>query len=151
MRIPPGPIRPLSVRVLAGVLLLVGLWNGVRSLTIWRQLTWLASLEVDSAAQIRIGLSLLWAVLFVVAAVALWRGVPFARRGTPALFLLYAVSELAFPLLSGAGEPAPMRILSYAALIGISWWLLNRPPAKLYFDSHIARRQRSDASHEPQN
>lgn len=151
MRIPPGPNRPLSVRALAGVLLLIGLWNGVRSLAISRQLTWLASLEVDSAAILRIGLSLLWAVLFLAMAVALWHGVPFARRSTPVLFLLYAVSELAFPLLSGTGGLAPIRLLSYAALIGISWWFLNRPPAKLYFDSHFDRRQRSDASHEPQN
>lgn len=116
--------------------MLLGLWNGARVFVLWRQLTWLASLNMESSVQLLIGLSFVWALLFAGVAVAIRRGLPWSRWAVPALLLMYASSELALPWLSGSRELAPMRLLSYVVLIGISWWLLNRPPAKVYFDFH---------------
>lgn len=129
--------RPLSVTLVALGGFLLGGWNLWRALVLVRRRPFLNALDVSLDPLWRAGMALLWAVLFLAAAVAVWQGRGRLRWLSPvilagyvlyhfALRLFFATSPLA---LQGWGAALVASSLVWVALV----WALYRPATRTYW------------------
>ncbi|MBE2197706.1 MAG: hypothetical protein IAE79_03780 [Anaerolinea sp.] len=132
-------MRPHSVTILLWGVFLIGVWNGGRAFALQQSLALPLPARLDPGW--RLVIALIWAVLFISAAVALWqrrRGTPpFTRPLIPNLLLCYALFNLS---LFALGIRAPlnrqswlMETILYAGLVLFSYWTMNRPATLSYF------------------
>ncbi len=106
---------------------LLALLNGARALALWQQGEWLRDVPVILDARWRLAVALIWFLLLILAAVALRRGLPLARRLVPLLLLAYGVLELSMMIVFASTLPAALPIVLYAAFIGLAAWALWWP------------------------
>ncbi len=125
--------RPLAVRIVLGGVLLLALWNVGRAAALWLQVSRLAELPLAPAPQVRMGLAALWAIVFLLAAAALWRRWPPSRKLVPILIALYGVYELGIMIAYATVSPAPLPAFAYALFILFAMWALWRSSAARYF------------------
>ncbi len=121
--------RSRSVTITLWIVFLLGTWNAGRVLTLMRNGRTLAKYITRPELYVRLGLTLLWALLFWGLAVALWQKRPFARRAVPLLLSLYAIYELSLPVFF-APTPAArqgwlVNALFYLVIILFSVWSLT--------------------------
>ncbi|KAA3659640.1 MAG: hypothetical protein DWQ04_21740 [Chloroflexi bacterium] len=94
------------------------------------------ALNVTLDPRIRIGIALVWVVVFGGMAVAMWRKRPFSQRALPFLLTAYTLIELV-QLIFFAQNVSLQQILMtgvfYLMLIIVLWWGLKRPSAQAYF------------------
>jgi len=132
------PIRPRSVTMTLWAVFLLGGWNGGRALAVGLNYRTLAAFHAIPAPQVRLGIALVWAVLFLGMALALWQRRPFTRTAIPMLLSLYALVELG-TLIFMAQSPSArqswlINSLFYLFLILFSVWGLNRTAVKTYYE-----------------
>ncbi|MFQ5421078.1 MAG: hypothetical protein ACE5EY_12035 [Anaerolineae bacterium] len=97
----------------------------------------LLALAAAPDPRIRIGLALLWTVLFWVLAAALWWRRPFSRRAIPILLTIYALVEggqqLLFTQVPGNWQARLFTGMLFILVIIAVRWALTRPAAQSYF------------------
>lgn len=129
--------RPRSVTyVLLGGLLLGG-WNLWRALVLVQHRPLLHSLGVTLDPLWRLAMALLWAVLFIVGAGAIWSRRPWARWLFPLCLFFYAVYHFIL-LLFFVQSPVARQswgadaIVYMIAIVGVVW-ALYRPGTRYYW------------------
>jgi hypothetical protein len=129
--------QPVSVTITAWLVFLLGIANVWRAAGLARQSDMLLSLGSTFDPRLRLGLALMWALLFAAALFVLWRRWALARLITPALALLYGLYQLGLIGLFYRSEAARRGWLAsaglYLALFGLTTWLLNRRGTRRYF------------------
>ncbi|MEW5985632.1 MAG: hypothetical protein AB1791_03265 [Chloroflexota bacterium] len=90
--------------------------------------------------RLRLVMALVWAVVWLGLAVALWRRRPFTRLALPVAWLLYVLYHLALLFFFVRSSVAQAGWLGYTlpALFILLYvtWVLNRPAARRYFGSN---------------
>jgi hypothetical protein len=133
----PRSSRPFSVTLVTWGVFILGLANAWRALALYRQSDLLLELGVSLDPRLRLFLALIWAAVFVILAISLWRRWATARFLAPALILFYSVYELGISSLFAlsaetlSGLPANLAMASVA--VAFSAWSLNRKAARQYF------------------
>ena len=132
----PGE-RPWSVTLVAWGVFLLGMINGWRAVTIFRQRKLLLDLGVTLDPAVTAAVAVVWSLLFVAAAVAIYRRHPASRWLTPLLLVAYALIGIA---LTGIWRATPDTSggLTLTTLFSIPIfiffvWALNRKAARDYF------------------
>lgn len=131
------PARPRSVTLLALGVFTLGVVNIWRVLVLMGQLDLLQGLGAAVDPRIRLILAFVWALLFLEAAILLWRRRPISRLIIPLLLTLYAVYHfgLTFFFVQSpvARQGWPFDLLIYTLAILFSCWALNRRGVQPYF------------------
>lgn len=129
--------RPLSVTLVAFGGFLLGGWNLWRALVLVRRRPFLNALDVSLDPLWRAGMALLWAVLFLAAALAVWQGRGKLRWLSPVILAGYAFYHLIVQLIFAA---SPLALQGWGAALvadGLVWvalvWALYRPATRAYW------------------
>ena len=124
-------VRPRTVTITALGVFLLGTWNVWRAVEVSSRLRLLLELGSTVDPRIRLGMAVIWAVLFVALAVLLWQRRPAVRRLLPISLLLYALYRLAllafFVPAPAARRGWPTMAALHAAALGWTLWVLYRP------------------------
>jgi hypothetical protein len=136
-------IRPRSVTMMLWVVFLLGGWNGGRVIALSLNRRTLETFNTIPSPGVRMGLAIVWAILFWTAAIALWGKRPFTRYVIPALLAFYGLLELGLLLLYAQSPSARnswlTNLLFYGGLALYSLWGLNRTAVKPYYQRKINR------------
>lgn len=133
----PTPAR--AARFVQSCLWLLGVWKLAQALALWRQADWLTGLPLTPDPRLRLALAIVWAALFMAAALALRARIPRARALVPLLLGAYGVFALSMNLGFAAHTPAAWPALAYAAFICFACWTLWRPAARAFFHPSAPR------------
>lgn len=128
----PGPPRPWGVSAVLGAVLVLGLWNGGRAVTLWRELDRLADLPIEPSPIWRLSMALGWMVLCGAVAIAMVRRSSWAGRAALGLLVAYVLIATGLQL-AYATPPSPLQLLLYVIVILFTAVALSRPQAKRYF------------------
>ena len=133
--------RPRSVTIVIWGFLIIGALNIWRVVGLWQQSDLLLEIGVTLDPRLRAFGAGFWAIVFVVAAVAVARKIRILRVIAPAILLGYALHQLAVPWLF---SPVPVRPdgflfngLLYLVAILLVAWFLNRSAARRYFEAKM--------------
>jgi len=130
-------IRPRSVTLVIWGVFLLGLANLWRAAGLVRQGDLLRELGAWPDPRLSAVVALVWAFLFVFAALALMNGRSSIRLVTPALLLGYAVYRLGLMWLgsgrSDGNNVSTAAILLYSTATLLTVWALNRRAIRWYF------------------
>jgi len=132
----PGE-RPRSVTLVAWGVFLLGMINGWRSVTIFRQRWLLLDLGVTLDPAVLAIAAAVWGLLFVAAAAIIYRHHPASRWLTPVLLFTNTLFGIALTTIwaeapeSGGG----LRLTTFfsMAILIFVIWVLNRKAARDYF------------------
>jgi hypothetical protein len=132
----PGE-RPWSVTLVAWGVSLLGIINGWRAVTIFRQRWLLLDLGVTLDPAVTAAAAAVWSLLFVAAAVAIYRRYPVSRWLTPVLLAAHTLIGIA---LTGIWRATPdasggltLTLLFSTAVFVFVIWARNRKAARDYF------------------
>lgn len=129
--------RPLSVTVTAVGVFLLGAWNVWRSVELARQRDLILALEPSLDPLALLVFAIVWALVFVALAVALWRGLPPVRPWLPlalAAYALYQMLLVAFFVRSPLSRQGwQFDLLLYVVAIAWTVWVLYRPAQRAYW------------------
>ena len=120
-----------------GVLLLGG-WNALRVAALLHQNNLLQEQAISPNLTFQLVMGVVWAVMFVGLAGAIWWKRPFSRYATPLALLLYGTTELT--ILNLYANPLtqwqnwPTNSLFYISITLFTAWGLNRSRSRLYYD-----------------
>lgn len=136
MTTPPAK-RPRSVAITALGALALALINGWRFVALSGQLELLLALGGGPDPRWRMGLALVWGLLFLDAAAAIWLGRGRSRFTAPLILFLYAAYELSL-LAWFVHSPVARQgwladLLFYLLAVCWSVWALNRPAVQSHF------------------
>lgn len=151
MRAPSSLFRPAVIRFVQWAAVFLSVWNLARAAVLWRQLQWLGTLPLVPEPRFRLIMAVIWAFLFLLSAVALGLGYPRTRFFLPLLIAAYGVYEFGLIALYATEPPAILPILLYGLFTMLVAGALNRPAAKVYFQSNPNRRSPIRAAHESQD
>ena len=125
------PGHPRTVTITALGVFLLGMWNVWRAVELSSHLRLFLTLDPTLDPRIRLGLAVIWAVVFVVLAALLWLRRPAVRQVLPislVLYALYRLSLLAFLMPAPAARRGwPATAALYAAALMWTLWALYRP------------------------
>jgi hypothetical protein len=129
--------RPLSVTLTAWGVFLIGIANGWRALGLYRSSDLLLSLGAQPDPRLRLALALIWAALFALLALSIWRRRAAVRRRLAVVLALYLAYELTVNVLLARSDLArqgwPAWALLSAALFLAAVWSLYHRAARTYF------------------
>jgi hypothetical protein len=91
----PNSSRPRSVTLIAVGVLLLGLVNIYRALILFQQIDLQLDLGVNLDPRVRMVFAVIWSIVLIALAAALWLRKSLTRVLVPALFLVYAIYRLA--------------------------------------------------------
>ena len=132
----PGE-RPRSVTLVAWGVFLLGIINGWRAVTIFRQRRLLLDLDVTLDPAVVAVAAAVWSLLFIAAAVIIYRRHPASRWLTPLLLAAYALFGFALTAIWGEAPESGggLRLTTFfsIAIIIFVIWVLNRKAAREYF------------------
>lgn len=130
--------RPFSVTLIKWGVLLLGCWNALRAAALLHQNNLLQEQAVSPNLTVQMVMAVVWAIVFIGLAAAIWRKRPFTRYTTPFVLLLYGTTELA--ILNLYAHPLtqwqnwPSNILFYSIITLFTAWGLNRSRSHHYYD-----------------
>ncbi len=135
----------MSVTIIALGGFLLGGWNLWRALLLWRRRSLLTALEVSLDPAWRALLALVWAALFLLAAVALWQGRGQWRWLLPAGLALYALYQTCL-LFIFARSPLARQgwgasLFAYVLALLAATWALYRPALRPYWRRDVLRER----------
>ena len=129
--------RPWSVTLVAWGVILLGMLNGWRAVTVFRQRGFLLDLGVTLDPAVVAGAAGVWALLFLAAAVIIFRRIPAARWLVPVMLLTNALFSLALVAIWGETPESggSLRLTTFFSITGLGLviWALNRKAARDYF------------------
>lgn len=123
--------RPLAQRVVLWGVLLLALWNLGRAVALYWQADWTGDLGMTPDLRQRMALAIVWAILFLAAALVLTRRAARIGRLVPLLLALFGVYELGMMIAFTTEPPAPLLVFVYAAFVCFAGWALWRPRGKV--------------------
>lgn len=150
----PSPMlsRPRSVTLVAIGVLLLGLVNIIRAVSLYRLTDLQLELGVNLDPRLRMILSIIWAVVLVVLALFLWLRKPLTRIVVPLMLAIYAVYRLAIIGIFAQSEYARsnqlVTVILYCGVILFTIWALNRRASRSYFTTIHERRETDSSSSE---
>jgi hypothetical protein len=129
--------RPRSVTMMIWGIILLALANGWRAFGLSQQGNLLLTLDSSLNPWVGLGLALIWSILFITAATALWLRRTWTRFVLPSLLLTHGIYQLGLVMLfarSAASRNAwpVIGLLSILAVL-FSVWALYRPSVRWYF------------------
>lgn len=129
--------RPRSVSIMIWGALILGMANGWRAIGLSQQGDLLLALDASLNPWVGLVLALIWCVLFIIAAVALWRRRKWTRLTMPILLLTHGIYQVSMVLLfarSAASRNAwPIIGLLFTGAAIFSVWALYRPSVRWYY------------------
>lgn len=129
--------RPRSVTMMIWGIFLLALANGWRAIGLGQQRNLLLALDSSLNPWVGLGLALIWSILFIVAAVALWRRRIWTRIAVPVLLMTHGIYQVVLVTLfsrSAASRNAWTIIgLLFMLAVLFSVWALYRPSVRWYF------------------
>jgi len=135
----PSSSRPRSVTMIAVGVLLLGLVNIYRALILFQQTDLQLGLGVSLDPRVRMVIAVIWSIVLIALAAALWIRKPLTRVLVPVLLLVYAIYRLAlvgiFAQSAYARESQVPTIVLYGIAIAITGWALNRRAVRRYFEN----------------
>lgn len=103
-----------------------------------RQSNVLLALGATPDPRLRLVVAVVWSLVFLGLALALWQRRPFVRQAIPISLTLYAVYRLSLLLFFAQVPLNPqgwlLRLMIYLAAIVCAQWALNRAGTKSYFE-----------------
>ena len=134
----PNSSRPRSVTLIAVGVLLLGLVNIYRALILFQQIDLQLDLGVNLDPRVRIVFAVVWSIVLIALAAALWLRKPLTRVLVPALLLVYAIYRLAlvaiFAKSAYVRESQIATVVIYGVAIAFTSWALNRKAVRGYFE-----------------
>ena len=131
--------RPRSVTFLAVLVLSLAVFNLVSAINIVQAYTVLAGLELAVPPWLLAGASGLWALVFGILAVGVWRLKEWARLGAPVALTVYLAQIWAERLFFGRSDYARVSTPFYAGLhlllLLLVWGILWRAKARRAFSA----------------
>ena len=138
------PHRPFGVTLVLLGGFLIGLANGWRALGLIRQSNLLLERGAESDPRLCAAVSIVWAVVFLGLAYALWRRKLITRFVVPVVSLTYGLNRFVWP---GPCPPAtrlqdslPVAVVFFAAAILFAALALNVASGRAYFRSAADKR-----------
>lgn len=135
----PGSGRPQSVSLIVVGVFFLGWVNIYRAVGLFRQSDLQLELGVVPDPRLRMVIAIMWAIVFLVLATALWLKKPLTRMLVPVLLLFYAIYRLALVSLFSKSDYSRSSLviftLIYTAIIMFTTWVLNRKAVRAYFDT----------------
>jgi hypothetical protein len=139
---PTKPRRPLSVTLLAGLVLIVAVVYFTRLARAILEWEFLLNLLPISPAYLAVS-GLVWSVVFTCLAWGIWRGRAWALRWCwLALFafsLYYWLDRLFMPGYPGRNTNWPFSLGANLLVLAWSGWVLSRPKARSFFGERYER------------
>jgi hypothetical protein len=140
--------RPRSVTYAAMGGFLLGGWNLWRALLLFRRRPLLLDLEVSVDPLVRALLSLLWAIVFTAAALAILQRRSRARWWLPAALFLYLWVQFGLTWLFSKSQLAwqgwRASLLAYTVALLAAIWALYRPATRPYWRRPVFRARPID-------
>ncbi|HSH04938.1 MAG TPA: hypothetical protein VLL52_20660 [Anaerolineae bacterium] len=136
--------RPWRIFWLLLGLLTLGVVHTWQAMLLWQYRNLLADLTMTAAYYGRLGFAALWAIIWLIATIALWRRLPPTQTGIPVLWLLYTLYRLGwlhFVVQSEVARqtwPAQLSLMLIIALVIL--WCLYRPTGRAYFTTGLTDR-----------
>jgi len=130
--------RPFFVTLIMWGVLLLGSWNALRVAALLHQNNLLKEQVVSPNLTFQVAMGVVWAMMFVGLAGAIWRKRPFSRYVTPLALLMYGTYELA--ILNLYANPLtqwqnwPTNSLFYISITLFTAWGLSRSRSHHYYD-----------------
>lgn len=124
-----APRRPLSLIITIAGILLLAIWNLWRAAIIVRQRPLLEEIGPTLPSEIRLAMAIVWSILFVVLAVALWRRNPTLRIFLPLSVLIYGGYHLFMTIFMpapAARQTWPLQLVALLAAIAWTGWVAGR-------------------------
>ncbi len=121
--------RPLSDLITALGLFVLAIWNFWRASIIAQQRVYLEQIGTTLHPGVRLGLALIWALIFLALAAAVWRRRRATRILLPVAVLLYGAYQLlllAFMPAPAARQGWPLQLLAWTAALGWVVWAGRR-------------------------
>lgn len=137
------PRRPFSLTITAVGIFLLAMWNLWRASIIAQQQAMLQELEATLDPRVRLALAIVWAVVFFLLALALWRRKSAVRVVLPLTLAVYGVMHLALLFLT-APAPAARQgwlhpFLGLVLAIGWTVWVCLRPAHRDVWSTSVQR------------
>jgi len=141
----PSSSRPKSVILVAIGVLLLGLVNIVRAISLYRLSDLQLELGVSLDPRLRVILSIIWVVILIILVIVLWMRKPIARIVVPVILTAYAIYRLAIIGIFAQSEYARsnqlVTIILYSGVILFAIWALNRRASRKYFTEDLEGRR----------
>jgi hypothetical protein len=117
---------------------LSGVANGWRAIGLSQQRDLLLDLGSSLNPSMGIGLALVWSIILVAAAAALWQRQRWTRLAIPILLLMHGIYQLSLIVLFAQSADSqnswPAVVLQYMLAVLFSVWALCRPAVSWYFE-----------------
>lgn len=124
-----APRRPLSLLITIVAIFLLAIWNLWRAAIILRQRPLIEEIGPTLPPEIRLVMAIVWSILFVVLAVALWRRKPTMRIFLPLSVLIYGGYHLFMTIFMpapAARETWPLQVIALVAAVVWTGWVGKR-------------------------
>ena len=129
--------RPRSVTIMIWGVFLLGLANGWRAIGLGQQADLLVALGSSLNPWVGVGLAVVWSVVFIITAVALWQHRTWTQIAVPGLILLHGLYQIALVILFAQSAVSrsvwPVLALAFGVAFLFSLWALKRPSVCWYF------------------
>lgn len=127
--------RPFAVTLVLWGVILFGVWNLGRAITLYQQLDVLLNLNIHVDPRMRLVIASFWVILFFWLAWELRKRKLFCQRAIPAALFFFALSDLILYAFVPTAVKNPWWLpgLFFTIIILFSLWALNNLRAKHYF------------------
>lgn len=129
--------RPWAVTLLACGVFIMGGANAARVWVYLSEWSFWAGFDAPFAPSVRLSMSIVWALVLISMAIALWLRLDWARRAALVGVPLYIVVDMVWNIVFARGDYERGRtlfLIAQAAVgIGLTVWLLTRNRVKIYF------------------
>ena len=131
--------RPLTVTLILWGVILFGIWNLGRAVTLYQQLDVLLTLNIILDPRIRLVMACGWMMIFFWLARAVWKKKPYSLIAIPIVLVCYALNDFFLQQFApiATNLNGLMRSLFFIAIIILIYGMLNRPQTKQYFTTEL--------------
>ena len=130
--------RPLAVTLTLWGVILFGVWNGGRAITLFLQLEILLNINIHLDPRIRLALACIWTIIFFCLAWALSKKKPFCRFGIPLALAGFGISDLLLQLFVPTAVASDWLLngFFFVIILLLFYWALNNSRAKIFFAAY---------------
>ena len=122
--------RPRFVTLVLLSVFALGIWNGIRTLALFLQLDLLLTITSLPNPAIRLGVDMVWSILFLGMTIGVWTKRPFVPHLLPKLIGIYALYNLLLHRIYAQATYNPaqwlLNGLLYILFITATQWILTK-------------------------